>query len=100
MEVLNKAKQSPLLKHGKQWKKNVNSELKTILGVIQPGILELGWKHIIATRDDEKDVNRMPQKMILYLTLPDPDFNTCFKKLMDSWLAGRNFYKKKYPFMC
>ena len=34
-EVLNNAKQSPLLKHGKEWKTNVNSELKSILSVIQ-----------------------------------------------------------------
>ena len=41
-EVLNNAKQSPLLKHGQESKTNVNSELKIILTVIQPGIKEFG----------------------------------------------------------
>ena len=87
-EVLNNAKQSPLLKHGKEWKTNVNSELKSILSVLQVGIKELGWKQIISTREEKIHVNSQPQKMILHLYLPDPDYNRCFKQLLDSWLKG------------
>ena len=90
-EVLNNAKQSPLLKHGKEWKTNVNSELKSILSVLQVGIKELGWKQIISTREEKIHVNSQPQKMILHLHLPDPDYNNCFKQLLDSWLKGEYF---------
>ena len=85
---MNNAKQSPLLKHGKEWKTNVNSELKSILSVLQVGIKELGWKQIISTREEKIHVNSQPQKMILHLHLPDPDYNRCFKQLLDSWLKG------------
>ena len=98
-EVLNNAKQSPLLKHGKEWKTNVNSELKIILTVIQPGIKEFGWKHIISTRDEKKHVNSQPQKMILHLHLPDPDYNGCLFQLLDSWLKGDYFIRIKSGFI-